>query len=127
MWFMSKSRSADEMAMKLALLLAVVAALTLSIAGPAGASDTRACGNLTVKLGRDFEGGAWQIRATRISCERARSVARACVRGRRGDWFMASTSRTVDGIEHTRTIMDHPQGKTYSRISFEVVGGGGCG
>lgn len=107
-----------------ALLVTVVALAVTAL--PASASDSRSCGDLTVRLGRDAEGAAWQIRATRISCQRARSVARACVRGRRGDWFMASTKRTSNGLEHIRTIMDHPQGHTYSRVSFEVVGGGGC-
>lgn len=117
-------RLADMPAMKPAsALLGLLALLaTLTVVASAGASDTSSCGNTTVALGHGFEGGAWKIRGTRVSCERARSVAIACVRGRHVGWARSSSEARIAGVTHVRTRLARDR----ARVSFEIVGGGGC-
>jgi hypothetical protein len=108
-----------------ALLCAgIFAALALAIiTGPASASVHRQCGSVTVSLGGngDFEGSAYRIVATRVSCRRARRVAGACVRDSLRGWQVFSTA-DERRAGHDRTVLERAD----ARVSFEVVGGGGC-
>jgi hypothetical protein len=103
---------------------AVLATLLVvaSAGASADASDTRSCGDTTVALRHGFEGGAWKIRATHVSCERARSVATACVHGHHAGWTRSSNEARIAGVTHVRTLLARDR----ARVSFEIVGGGGC-
>lgn len=102
-------------------LLAIIAATAAVVAASALTAHgaTRACGQVTTKVGVG-EGSAHHILATRVSCRRARSVARSCVRDRSRGWdVFAGAERRFWG---PRFILRHGE----AQVSFYVAGGGGC-
>ena len=101
---------------------ALLTVMLLAATPAAAATATRTCGNQTVELGHGSEGEAMAIRATRVSCTRARQVARACVHGRRSGWKVVTEPFTSHGIDRERTKMRRGD----AIITFEIVGGGGC-
>lgn len=120
--FIAESRPPDMDHMKIAIAALATLALSVAVSGPANASSTRSCGNAAVSLGKDSEGGAWRIRGTQISCDRARAIAATCVRGTHRGWSRSSTSSEANGIAHVRTALQRDK----ARVTFEIVGGGGC-
>ncbi len=100
------------------LLTIALAALTIgALAAPAGAA-TRQCGNVTVSLGTDSEGGLYGIRATNVTCARARVIARSCVHGKvPSGWSARYVESTGRVILRSGT----------RRVSGGLAGGGGCG
>lgn len=107
--------------------LAVVALLLLAApvadAQPPGA--TRSCGDLTVSYRAHHvhaEGQAHKILATRVSCHRARVVAKACILDRLKGWHVFRQPLTAEMTDTGRTILQRAQAK----VSFQVIGGGGC-
>jgi hypothetical protein len=106
------------------LAAAVLSGLTIGAGSATAAppSKSRSCGQVTVKFKPDGEGQAARILATRTSCTRARQVARACLRGSSKGWTVMTEPRDDRDYDYSRTIMD----RAHARVSFEVVGGGGC-
>lgn len=99
------------------LVITLVAAA--GVAAPPADGATRKCGNVNVRFEPEGEGSAVRIRATRISCTRARTVARECLYGRRHGWRYADVS---DGTSIPRVAMV----KGDMRVTFALAGGGGC-
>jgi hypothetical protein len=109
--------------MRVALALTIAASLALGAGAAPAPAQTRRCGQLNVDLGtadEPAEGSAVDIRATRVSCERARSVARACVRNTIRGWRV----RFVEGRGQRpdRFVLERGD----ARVSFSPAGGGGC-
>ena len=101
---------------RLVLVLLVAVLLMAPTDAPAA---TRACGSVTVALGDGFEGSAARIVATRVSCRRARRVARACVRDRLRGWSVRQAPR---GRPQPRFVLR----RGAARIWLSIAGGGGC-
>ena len=97
----------------------LIAAALLALAAPPADAATRKCGNVTVRFQPEGEGSAVRIRATRISCTRARTVARECLYGRRHGWRYADVG---SGTPDARVAMV----KGDARVTFALAGGGGC-
>lgn len=101
----------------------VIGALALATPAPALAkSQTVSCGNLTVRFSAGAEGAAFKIRATRISCRRARQVARHCVSDNLSGWSVFSEPQTPGMRDIGRTRLERGD----AIVTFAVVGGGGC-
>jgi hypothetical protein len=106
---------------RVALALAITAATALGHGVAPATGQTLQCGQVTVDLGTGdmpAGGSAVDIRATRISCERARSVARACFRGSLRGWKVRRA-----GPENAPRVL---LGRGAARVSFAPAGGGGC-
>lgn len=95
--------------------LALLLAALLAPATVADAAKTRTCGSVTVDLPQGSEGSAVNVRATGVTCSRARQVARACLRGRDSGW----NARLTSGGDF---VLD----KGRARVRFTPAGGGGC-
>ena len=103
--------------------VAVPLAVLLSISLPVGSASATAgkgvtakeCPDVVVKFEPEGSGGAHNIRASEIGCDRAREVARSCIKGEVVEGWQAVT--------WTRTLLT----KGEKRISYLPVGGGGCG
>jgi hypothetical protein len=72
----------------LALAVTIIATAALGPGAAPATAKTRQCGTVTVVLEpvHQSEGSAGDIRATRVSCKRARAVARACFRDALHGW-----------------------------------------
>lgn len=122
-----QTHSADNgWAVAIAMVLGVTLALALLVGiqeagaaqpgGLAAASSAQSCGDVVVTFKPEGSGGAHAIRATNIVCNKARDIARSCIKGRvTGSW----TATTWDG----KTLLV----KSSKRIRYTPVGGGGCG
>ena len=104
---------------RMLLLLAVAGTALPAVAPAAAPAVTRKCGNVNVRFQPEGEGTAVRIRATRISCTRARTVARECLFGRRHGWRYADVD---SGTPDWRVAMV----KGDARVTFALAGGGGC-
>lgn len=112
----------------LLLLLALAASGTFSITN-AVAAKTAKCGSVLI-VGSDAEGertesGGANVRATAVSCKRARSVVRECIRrGRVKGWVIVETSVPVRGSDFRQTRLVLTRGR--ATVSFAPAGGGSC-
>lgn len=102
----------------------LVAVLVLSFpAGTAFASQGAArdaaatgdCGNVVVDFEPEGSGGGMDIKARGITCKSARTVVTSCIKGHLTSGWTAANDR--------RTLMT----KGDQRITYTLVGGGGCG
>ncbi len=84
--------------------------------GPATASASQGCGDVVVDFKPEGSGGAHAIRAIGIACEKARNIARSCIKGE-------VTSRWIATLWDGRILLV----KGAKRIRYLAVGGGGCG
>jgi hypothetical protein len=92
---------------------ALLVAGALAVGAPAVAADvTRSCGSVLVTFAQS-EGSATRILATRVSCRRARVVARACVGGYLKGW------RPRVARERIRLT------RADAVVSLQLAGGGG--
>ena len=105
-----------------AALAPVVSALVVAAASPASA-ETHGCRSVSVKFQPEGEGSATFLRATNVSCARARRVAAQCLRGSHTGWEVSVTPHLRAGIESPRIVLARGR----ARVSFEIAGGGGCG
>src|SRR4051794_10299080 len=106
----------------------VVSSIVVSLLGVAAAPTlseaiTRRCRSVTVTFQPEGEGSAVFLRATNVSCDRARRVAKACLRGSHVGWSVSHRDGRRAGIDVTRIVLSRQR----ARVSFEVAGGGGCG
>ena len=111
----AKTKLTARAALPLAALLAITVSLRAAEAAAGQRVTSQDCGTVVVKFEPEGSGGAHKIRAGGIGCETARNVARSCVRGDVVEGWHAVT--------WIRTLMT----KGDKRISFLLVGGGGCG
>lgn len=95
--------------------LALLLAALLLPATVADAAKTRKCGTVNVDLPQGAEGSAVNLRATGVTCRRARQVARACLLGRDSGW----NARLTSGGDFVLV-------KGRARVRFTPAGGGGC-
>ncbi|MGE5407387.1 MAG: hypothetical protein ACM3NV_02130 [Syntrophothermus sp.] len=102
------------------LLLPAVGMLFVALALAPGASAAsraaQGCGDVVVQFQPEGSGGAHAISAVGVSCDRARTVARSCVRGTVAEGW---TATTWDGRVRLA--------KGEKRVAYTGVGGGGCG
>jgi hypothetical protein len=115
---------------RIAAVSAVVTMLAVGAFAPASASaKVSLCGSVLIvgkdPVGERTESGGYKIRATNVSCKRARSVVRECIRrGRVKGWTTGLTSETQpNGFEQTRVYMQRAKAK----ITYAPAGGGSCG
>ncbi len=79
---------------------------------PSGPTD---CGNVTVELGNESEGGANSVEASGVDCSAALEAARQCVRGD------VPSGYSVSGELGSPKLTSGERS-----VSFTLVGGGGC-
>src|SRR5687767_1788094 len=96
-------------------LLAACACLALPATSPA-AADAKRCGQVNVDLEPEGEGSAVDIRATKVTCRRARRIARRCMKG---TLTMGWSYRFRRG----RIVLS----RGAARVTWMPAGGGGCG
>jgi hypothetical protein len=94
-------------------LLAAAVVLALPAASPAAA---KRCGQVDVNFEPEGEGSAVRIRATNVTCRRARRVARRCVKG-------TLTTGWEYRFRRGRAILN----RGAARVTYMPAGGGGCG
>jgi hypothetical protein len=107
--------------MKLVAALALVVSCLVA-AAPAEAA-TRKCRSITVTFRPVGEGSATFLRATNVSCARARRVAALCLHGSHAGWQISVRPHRRAGADSPRIVL----ARASARVSFEVAGGGGCG
>jgi len=103
---------------RVALALTITAAAAFGAGVAPATAKTLQCGVVTVERGTaDMPAGisAGDIRATRISCVRARTVARACLRETLHGWRVRRT-----GPGDSRVLLV----RGAARVSFVPAGGG---
>lgn len=100
-------------------IFAAVATAALVVVATSAAGDPKRapseCGDVVVQFQPEGSGGAMDISARNVACDKARSVAEDCVRG------TVSEGWTV--VTWTKTVMT----KGEKEIKYTPVGGGGCG
>ncbi len=106
--------------MRAPMTVAAVCVLLACLSADPALAVSRTCGSTTVSLGRDAEGSAVRIVATRVSCKRARLVARQCVRGTLRGWRRFREER--DDIRGDRIVLERGS----ARVSFFIAGGSRC-
>ena len=107
--------------MKLVAALALVVSCLVA-AAPAKAV-TRNCRSITVTFQPVGEGSATFLRATNVSCARARRVAALCLHGSHPGWQASVRPHRRAGADSPRIVL----ARARARVSFEIAGGGGCG
>ena len=103
---------------RVALALTITAAVAIGAGGPLATARTLPCGVVTLERGTgdmpaDISAG--DIRATRISCGRARRVALACLRETLYGWRVRADLQNSPRVLLARGV---------ARVSFVPAGGG---
>ena len=105
------------------LVAAVALVVGCLVAGTPAKAATRNCRSVTVTFQPVGEGSATFLRATNVSCARARRVAALCLRGLHAGWQVSVRPHRRAGADSPRIVL----ARASARVSFEIAGGGGCG